>query len=212
MNPSASNIAMGLRGSALFNGTTLEGRMDMMSAVCPVEVVMIALGKSFNSRALSSSTALVEAVVVVSVEVVVAVSVDVVVAVSVAVVVAEVVEVSVVEVVAVSVAEVVVESVAVVVAESVAVVEVVVVHSVNVPATQEFVMVSLTVTVAMEVDVEVNVIETKSALPSAGEFNPESTKSSMSLMYSLFLGGSMGGRLIEKEIKNDSCMKVFIVP
>merc|ERR1712050_250370 len=131
MNPSASNIAIGLRGSALFNGTTLEGRMDMMSAVCPVEVVMIALGKSFNSRALSSSTALVEAVVVVSV------------------VVAEVVEVSVVEVVAVSVVEVVVESVAVVVAESVAVVEVVVVHSVNVPATQEFVMVSLTVTVAM---------------------------------------------------------------
>merc|ERR1719213_807479 len=101
---SASNIAMGLRGSALFNGTTLEGRMDMMSAVCPVEVVMIALGKSFNSRALSSSTALVEAVVVVSVEVVVAVSVDVVVAVSVTVVVAEVVvAVSVDVVVAVSV-------------------------------------------------------------------------------------------------------------
>jgi len=200
---------MGLKGASFFNGTTLEGRMDVMSAVCPVEVVMIALAKSFKSRALSSSTALVEAVVVVSVEVVVAVSVDVVVAESVVVAeaVAEVV-VEAVSVVAEAVAEVVVEAVSVVVAE----VEVVEVHSVNVPDTQEGVTVELTVTVAMEVDVEVNVIETKSALPSAGEFNPESTKSSMSLMYSLFLGGSMGGRLIEKEIKNDSCMKVFIVP
>jgi len=66
------------------------------------------------------------------------------------------------------------------------------------------------VTVAMEVLVEVRVMDTNKALPSAGEFMPESTKSSMSLMYSLFLGGKMGGRLTEREIMQDSCMKVLI--
>jgi len=194
-----------------------------MSAYCPVDAVTIALGKSCQSRALSSSTALVEAVVVVEVLVVVA-EADVVVE-AVAVVVAEadvvveavavvVAEVDVVVeavavVVAEAVADVVVDAVAVVVAEAVPVV--VVVHSENVPVTQEAVVVKLVVTVAMDVLVEVRVIDTNRALPSAGEFMPESTKSSMSLMYSLFRGGKMGGRLKERAIKQDSCMIVLIV-
>merc|ERR1711892_142313 len=66
---------------------TFDGRMALMSAVWPVEVVTIASsGKFLKSNDLSSSTALVLAVV--SVAVVVAASVAVVVAVSVAVVVA----------------------------------------------------------------------------------------------------------------------------
>jgi len=163
-----------------------------MSAYCPLDAVTIALGKSCQSRALSSSTALVEAVVVVEVSVVVDE--------------ADVVDEAVSVVVAEEVADVVVDAVSVVVAE----VEVVV-HSENVPETQEAVVVKLVVTVAMEVVVEVRVIETNRALPSAGEFMPESTKSSMSLMYSLFLGGKMGGRLTERAIKQDGCMIVLIV-
>jgi len=63
----------------------------------------------------------------------------------------------------------------------------------------------------MEVLVEVRVMDTNRALPSAGEFMPESTKSSMSLMYSLFLGGMIGGRLTERAIKHDSCMSVLML-
>jgi hypothetical protein len=64
-----------------------------------------------------------------------------------------------------------------------------VMHSVNVPATQDGVTVSVIVTVANDVEVDVRVIETKRALPSAGESMPDSTKSSISLMYAWFFGG-----------------------
>merc|ERR1712154_745727 len=60
------------------------------------------------------------------------------------------------------------------------------------------VTVSVIVTVANDVEVDVRVIETKRALPSAGESMPDSTKSSISLMYAWFFGGWMAGWLAER--------------
>jgi len=59
--------------------------------------------------------------------------------------------------------------------------------------------------------VEVSVTETKRALPSAGEFNPESTTSSMLLMYSWFAGGWMAGWLIERATRQEICKAVLII-
>ena len=51
---------------------------------------------------------------------------------------------------------------------------VVVVHSINVPDTQDGVIVSAVVIVSIAVVVEVSVIDTKEAVPSAGDSIPDS--------------------------------------
>merc|ERR1719410_1742766 len=86
-----------------------------------------------------------------------------------------------------------------------------VMHSINVPATQDGVTVSVIVTVANDVEVDVRVIETKRALPSAGESMPDSTKSSISLMYAWFFGGWMAGWLVERTSQLMKGTSVFIV-
>jgi len=194
-----------------------------MSTTSPLEVVTMASAKVLDFLAVasfssSSSTFLVDAVVLVVSVLVLVVSVEVVVE-EVESVIDDVVELEAVEdaLVLVEVESVIeddieVESVIEVeVSDIVSVIVSMVEHSENVPATQESVAVTVEVTVSVIVLVDVNVMERNRALPSAGVSRPDSTRSIMLLMYSWFLGGWTAGCPVDNDTKQTRFRKAFIV-